>query len=608
MHKDKAGQVIYVGKAISLRNRVRQYFQSSKNMDVKVRAMVGHIAEFEYIRCGNEMEAFILENNLIKEFRPKYNVLLRDDKTYPYIKVTTSEKWPRILKTRIISNDGDKYFGPYSDAGAVNRMIEFLSDIYSLKKCSAKNFPKSFRPCLNYHIGRCDGICIGRADHREYMTKIAIAMDYLRGNRNEPVSYLKEKMLDASAKMEYEEARRYRDYMMAARALLEKQRVVLKTEADMDVVVPVDDEHIALFFVRSGKLTGRENYSLEISCNADESEKLGAFLRQYYSDKVTLPDEILVKAFPEDKELTELYLCKLIGRKVKLTVPRRGEKKALIDLACEDVEEMTKTVKERDAVKSARAGQLHEALGEIIAKVKGVKKVEPLEGKYYRMEAYDISNINGVDTVGAMVVFDELKKDKRAYRKFKLKTVEGPNDYGSIQEVLYRRFQRAQKEDSGFATLPDAVLIDGGKGHVAAALQVINAMGIDLPVLGMVKDDAHRTRALVYALKGESGGSGFEEINLPKTPLLFSFFGKIQEEVHRFAIEYHRNLRDKKALRSILDEVPGIGPGKRNALLRYFGSADSVCAASVEELVKVQGISPRIAEEVHNFFIAKAER
>ncbi|MGI6256911.1 MAG: excinuclease ABC subunit UvrC [Anaerovoracaceae bacterium] len=597
IHKDKLGQVIYVGKAISLKNRVRQYFQSSKNMDAKVRAMVSHIAEFEYITCGSEMEAFILENNLIKQYRPKYNILLRDDKTYPYIKVTTGETWPRIVKTRIVAKDKDKYFGPYSDAGAVNQMIDFLNNIYRLKRCSARSFPKGFRPCLNYHIGQCDGICTGQVDRDAYMEKVGSAMDYLKGNRKKITDYLEEKMKSAAERMEYEEAGKYRDYLLAAEALSEKQRVVLKPGIDMDVVLAAGKNHVALFFVRDGKLTGRETYGLQVDETDGETEQVGAFLRQHYGEQTSGPSEILVKKLPPESRLTQEFLADLWGKKVQILAPQKGEKKALVDLAVKDTAEMVKTIADREKYKIQR----HNALGEQLHKVLSqTREMGPYQGQSYRVEAYDISNTNGVDTVGAMVAFVGMRPDKKAYRRFKVRTVEGPNDYGSMQEVVYRRVKRALEGDPGFSPLPDALLIDGGKGHGAAVMQVLEAFKVDIPVLGMVKDDRHRTRGLVYRKDGE-----WLEHSLEETPFLFQFIGRIQEEVHRFAIDYHRGIRDKKALTSVLDEIQGVGPVKRNALLAHFGGIDKIRVATIEELEKAPGISPRLAGAIREYFAEK---
>ncbi|MEA4923183.1 MAG: excinuclease ABC subunit UvrC [Eubacteriaceae bacterium] len=595
IHKDKLGQVIYVGKAISLRNRVRQYFQSSKNMDRKVRAMVGHIAEFEYITCGSEMEAFILECNLIKKYRPKYNVLLRDDKTYPYIKITTaSEKYPRVLKTRMIGREGDRYFGPYSDAGAVNQMIDLLNSIYRLKRCSAQKFTKGFRPCLNYHIGQCDGICTGKVDREKYLERVGSALDYLKGRNRKITDYLKENMEKASQKMDYEKAAVYRDYLRAAESLSEKQRVVLKADKDMDVVLSAGDGHVVLFFIRGGKLTGRETYEMARGPGDSSRDVIGAFLKLHYGEQAGGPSEILLKELPEETGMTGEYLSDLWGRKVIITAPQKGEKKALLDMADKDVKEMTKTIdareKNRQERETALGSQMHDVLS-----VYGDRG--RYDGQKYRVEAYDISNTNGVDTVGAMVVFTGSKPDKKSYRRFKVRTAAASDDYGSMQEVLERRLKRAEAGDPGFSTMPDAFLIDGGRGHVAAARAVMDEMNIEIPVFGMAKDDSHRTRALVWERNGR-----FYEEELRRFPLLFKYIGTIQEEVHRFAIDYHRGLRDKGKLRSVLDEIPGVGPVKRNALLAELGSVENIRKADVEQLLKADGITEKLAKAIIEYF------
>lgn len=595
MHKDKLGHVIYVGKAISLRNRVRQYFQSSKNMDAKVRAMVGHIAEFEYITCGSEMEAFILECNLIKKYKPKYNVLLRDDKTYPYIKVTTAtEEFPRIIKTRQIKRDGDKYFGPYSDVGAVNQMIDLLSRIFRLKRCSAQKFKKGFRPCLNYHIGQCDGICTGRVDQKAYEERISQTVDYLKGHDREINDYLKDQMEEASERLDYEKAAVYRDYLAAARSLSEKQRVVMKNSDDMDVVLSAGPENIVVFFVRGGKLVGRESYDIQSGASESPEERTGEFIRLHYGSQASGPSLLLVSKMPEEAEMISEYLSELWGRRTEILVPKRGEKKALLDLTLRDVSQMMTTLKEREKNKQER----EEKLGSQIHDILSLKKdIGPYDGRRYRVEAYDISNTNGVDTVGGMVVFCGTKPERKSYRRFRIKTVDGPDDYASMQEMVYRRLNRAKKGDPAFSRIPDALLIDGGKGHVAAVQQVVDALSMDIPVLGMAKDDSHRTRALVMEKDGM-----FVEEELKKHPLVFTFLGNIQEEVHRFAIDYHRKIRDSKALHSVLDDIPGIGPKKRTRLLEAFGSVDNIKKADEDSLTGVEGITERNARDIIDFF------
>jgi excinuclease ABC subunit C len=600
LHKDQLGHVIYVGKAISLKSRVRQYFQSSRHMDPKVKAMVANIAEFEYITTGSEMEALILECNLIKKYMPKYNVLLRDDKTYPYIKVTTTEPFPRILKTRNVGKEGDKYFGPYSDAGAVNQMVDLLNRVYRLKRCSPVKFPANATPCLNYHIHQCDGICIGKADQKEYGERIESAMDFLKGKNKNLTTHLKERMNAAASEMNYEEAARYRDFILAANAIHEKQRVVLTDTHEIDVVLAADPRHIVVFYVREGKLSGRDHFDLEVSAEEETSLVLSAFLKQHYGSQGIGPSEIIVEQEPEDKELLEAFLQKLWGRKVKILIPQKGEKKALLDLTKSDVAQFSKNLEDRE---KNRLDREKEASGELYALLQrmDVPVTEPAEGssaRKYRIEAYDLSNTNGLEAVGAMVVFRGHTPDKKAYRRFKIRTVDGPDDYASLQEILYRRLKRSQEGDPGFVELPDLLLLDGGTGHVHAAMTVLSAMGISLPVAGMVKDDKHRTRGLVYEIDGKT-----TEENLSKRPALFRLMGTIQEEVHRFAIDYHRGVRDKKSLGSVLDQIEGIGPSRRNALLEHFGSVENIKNADWEALQKVPGISESQAKRIKEYFV-----
>lgn len=588
MHKDRLGQVIYVGKAISLRNRVRQYFQSSANQNPKVRAMVSHIAEFEYITCSTEMEALILECNLIKKYAPKYNVLLRDDKTYPYIKVTLSETFPRIIKTRIIEKDGNKYFGPYSDVGAVNQIIELLNKIYKLKRCSAVKFPGDFRPCLNYHISQCRGICAGQVDAEEYRGYIDAAIDFLSGKQKKLIDYLTEKMMAHSDAMEYEEAALYRDYILAAKAIGETQRVTMVSGKNMDVVLPVGSgstQSVVLFTVRDGKLSGRETFAMQAEAEDDYDSLIGEFIKQYYSQWAVVPGEILVQKPLKEAELIEEFLeSQGEGRKVKIFVPQRGDKRALLNLAMRDAAEMTKTLESKLRSNEEKNRELVEELASVLG----------FEKEAYRIESYDISNTNGVDTVGAMVVFQNLKPVRKDYRRFKIKTVTGPDDYGALQEMLFRRFRRYQAGDPGFKTLPDVILMDGGQGQVTAAEKVLVALGIGVPVLGMAKDDSHRTRALV---------NGFgDEILLSERPLLFKYCGTIQEEVHRFAIDYHRSLHNRNSIRSVLDNIPGIGPVKRNALLSHFSSVEDIKNSTVEKLMEVQGITEQNAKSILEYF------
>lgn len=592
MHKDKLGQIIYVGKAISLRNRVRQYFQSTAQQNPKVRAMVSHIAEFEYITCSTEMEALILECNLIKKYMPRYNVLLRDDKTYPYIKVTVTEDFPRVLKTRIIEKDGNKYFGPYSDTGAVNRIVELLDNIYSLKRCSAKEFPMSHRPCLNFHINQCRGVCAGKVSKEEYAESISKVLEFLAGKDKPLLKSMEEKMLTASENLEFEEAGKYRDYIMSIKAISEVQRVTLISDKDIDVVLAVKDAQnsfIVLFTVRDGKLSGRENYQIQTDESDSREEMVSEFIKQYYSQWASVPPEILVESEPIDRELLEEFLHR-DGRKVKIFVPQKGEKRALLQMAQNDCVEMVKTLSEKAKNNEEKQTAVRRQVEEVIRKAGYV----PPEKTDYRVESYDISNTNGVDSVGAMVVFEGLKRIRKDYRRFKIKTVEGPDDYGSLQEMLYRRFKRAQAGDPAFAKLPDVIFMDGGRGQVTAVRKILTALKMDIPVVGMAKDDSHRTRAIVF----EDG----REIPLRDKPILFRYAGTIQEEVHRFAIEYHRNLRNKNSIHSVLDNISGVGPTRRNALLNHFQSIDAIKKAGIEELTAVPGITEAVAKNIIEYF------
>lgn len=612
LHKDRLGNIIYVGKAVSLKNRVRQYFQSQKNMAPKVRSMVGQIAEFEYITAGSETEALILECNLIKKYRPKYNILLRDDKTYPYIKIT-SEEYPRVIKTRIIKKDGGKYFGPYSDAGAVNRIVDLLNASFALKRCSATSFPPGFRPCLNYHINQCKGVCSGEVDRRVYMESVEGAREFLNGKNGRILDRLKERMLEVSEALNFEEAAQYRDYIEAAKALSATQRVVMHQTADIDIVIPArgqEEIHMVIFFVREGKLVGRETYKMESTWEEKKQELVAAFLNQHYSQMPNFPREILLTHLPEDCEALEAYLSDLAGHHVKIYRPQKGEKKALVDMAVKDVIEMVKTIDERAETDRERKQSLG---GEVFGILKEMEAVSgEYDGREFRAEAYDISNTNGVDTVGAMVTFDGLKADKKSYRKFRIRTIEGQDDYGSMREVLSRRFRRVLEGDEAFEVLPDIIFMDGGKGHVTVALEVLDAAGFDIPVVGMVKDDKHRTRALIYRKKPDKNAAEaalqekkdweYEEIPLKGKQMLFRYIGRMQEEVHRFAIEYHRNLRNKHASSSVLDEIEGIGPVRRKALLEHFKSVERIKQASREELENAPGMNARAAENVWRYF------
>jgi len=585
MHKDRLGQVIYVGKAVNLKRRVSSYFLNLKNRDPKVKAMVSHIKEFEYITCNTEMEALILECNLIKKYAPKYNVLLRDDKTYPYIKVTLDEKYPRVLKTRIIEKDNAKYFGPYSDANSVNIVIEMLNKMFSLKRCTTQNFPEGFKPCLNFHINECKGLCTNSVSREEYMESIDRCLDFLSGKKKDIVNSIKERMEKASEELRFEDAALYRDYLNAINSLSELQRVTLIGGKDLDIVLPVGhdkNQAIILFTVRDGKLSGRETFNMEVETEEDYDTLVSQFIKQYYMQMAVAPHEILVSKPLKETELIEDYLSR--DYHVKIYAPERGDKRALLDLAKRDVMEISKTIEVKLESKKEKEDQIKN----LLSKFSGKEKDE------YRVESYDISNTNGVDTVGAMVVFNNLMPVRKNYRRFKIRTVEGQDDYGALREMLYRRLKRAAEGDKSFLPLPDLILMDGGKGQVSSALTVINAMKLDIPVLGMAKDDNHRTRALVNA--------NGEEFELKNYPLLFKYCGTIQEEVHRFAIEYHRNLHRKNSIGSILDEIPGIGEKKRNILLSTFNSIDDIKKASFDEIINIKGISSKNATDIVEFF------
>lgn len=586
MHKDKLGNVIYVGKAISLKRRVSQYFQSRSKKDPKTRALVSEISEFEYINCSTEMEALILECNLIKKYEPKYNILLRDDKTYPYIKVTLQDEYPRVLKTRIIDHDGAKYFGPYSDAAAVNETINLVNKLFSLKRCNAKSWPEGYRPCLNYHIGECEGICTGNVSRDAYMEKVKEVLDFLSGKDHKIVASLTEKMKISSEKLDYEKAAEYRDYISYIKALKEQQRVTMVNGKDLDMVVPIltnEKTAVCLFQVRDGKLSGRETFNMEAGSNESYDDVVSSFIKQYYTQWANVPSEIITIKPLKENELLESLLSK-DGRKVRIFTPERGEKKALLDLARRDVSQMAETIEIKAESERERDNELRSALCAILS----------VEKQTYRIESYDISNTNGVDTVGAMVVFANLKPVKKDYRRFKIRTVNGPDDYGSLREMLLRRFKRALDGDKSFNIFPDLILMDGGQGQVTTCEKALAELGIDIPVLGMAKDDNHRTRALV-------DGNGIE-IELKNYPLLFKYCGTIQEEVHRFAIEYHRSLHSKNTIGSILDSIPSIGPKKRNALLAYFKSVEDIKNASFEELEKCPGINAMNAVQIKKFF------
>lgn len=611
MHKDRLGTVIYVGKAVNLRSRVRQYFQNSSQHSPKVRSMVSNIAEFDYITCGTEMEALILECNLIKKYMPKYNILLKDDKTYPYIEVTMSEDFPRVIRTREVKRDENRYFGPYSDSTAVWRILKMIDEMYPLKKCSTLHFPENTRPCLNYFIGKCKGICVGKADREEYLEMIRDILGILGGKDAGVIRKLEGKMMEASDALKYEEAAKYRDYIRALRSLSEKQRATMVREHDIDILIPIRTHHnqiVAQYRVREGKMIGREIIYMNDETESTREELLSAFLKQYYLSTSRIPKEVIVPVHPEEEDLISELLNHIdemnakagtdVPHKTRLYIPERGEKKAILDMTLADSVELARSLDERADRDEERKKNLRQKISKLIrraAEIDGAipRLLEEDDEEEYRVEAYDISNMNGLDTVGAMVVYEGSRPVRNDYRKFRIRTAEG-DDYGSLQEVMYRRLKRAREGDPGFSRYPDIMFIDGGLGQVHAVKAVMDAFRLTIPVVGLAKDDAHRTRAVVF-----TDGS---EIDLKSEPLLFSYAGNIQEEVHRFAITFHRGTRGKKMTHSVLEEIPKIGPKRRKALMEKFRSIDAIRKASYEELMETEGMNSKAAESVLEFF------
>ena len=633
MHKDSLGEVIYVGKAVNLRNRVSSYFRKTSQQDPKVRAMVSNIAEFEYISCATEMEALLLECNLIKKYMPRYNILLKDDKSYPYIEVTTTEEFPRVISTRRLVRDGNRYFGPYSDAGLVRRMIGMVDEMYKFKKCRQTEFRKGVRPCLNYFIGKCPGICVGEADKEAYLRDVNEVVDILNGHDAPAVARLKGEMEKASEELRYEDAARFRDYIKSLRSLGETQRATMIKDRDADVLIPVITNRtgvVAQYKVRDGKLTGREiTYIRSDSAGAgagsampdSEAEKkvLGAemilsFIKLYYPELSMLPREIILPYHIEDEELIEEFLNTInasnaesksdVMHKTKMIVPERGEKKAVLKLAMDDSIKLAGTLDEKADREAERRDALKKEIAALIEYASSISGSASLlipedDDREYRVEAYDISNFNGLDTVGGMVVYEGRKPVKSDYRKFKVRTAEG-DDYGSLREVIYRRLKRARAGDEGFSTYPDIMFIDGGLGQVHAVKAVVDAFRIAIPVVGLAKDDAHRTRAIVF----DDG----REIDLRDNRLLFSYCGNIQEEVHRFAITYMSGVKGKKMIKSALEDIPGIGPKRRAKLLNSFGSIKAIKNATYDELMEVDGMTGKAAESILEYFAESGSR
>ncbi|WP_081580835.1 excinuclease ABC subunit UvrC [Peptoanaerobacter stomatis] len=580
--KNKEGKIIYVGKAVSLKNRVRQYFQSQTNMQAKVRAMVSHIDEFEYIVTDSEMEALILENNLIKEYKPPYNILLRDDKTYPYIKITISEDYPRVIKTRRIEKDGAKYFGPYSNAFIVNDIIEIIHSTFPIRNCKRniqKSIEKKERACLNYYIKTCLAPCLGTVDKDEYMEMIYEIIEFLESKNDRLVETLKDKMYQASMKQDYEKAMIYRDKIQGIKEMLEKQKIVSTSNTtDKDFLAIEKNEEMScifMFFVRGGKVVGTENFIFDKDNNGEKDDIMQSFLKQYYINTGYIPKEIYINQQFEDMELLSKVLTNKKEQNVTIKVPQKGDKKDMIDLVCQNAQE---TIKRREAVKKSEQQKTKDISYEL-------KVLLDIDKDIHKIESYDISNIQGVDSVGGQVVFIDGKKSPKLYRRYKIKTVQGANDYASMEEILSRRIKH---ED-----LPDLILLDGGKGQVNVVRRLFERENINIPVFGMYKDDNHKTMGLC---------SDKELFELKKHTKLYTFIASIQEEVHRFAIDYHKSLRDKKVSYSQLDNIKGIGNKRKMSLLKHFDNIEQIKKATLEELLQVGSMDKKSATAVYDYF------
>lgn len=599
MH-DAEDTVIYVGKAKILKNRVRQYFQSSSSHTPKVRAMVSHIAYFEYIITDSEVEALILECNLIKKYRPKYNILLKDDKHYPYLKVTINQEYPQIMKTRILKNDGAKYFGPYMGVNTIKNNLEIIQKIFKPPTCS-RRFPQDIgkgRPCLNYHINNCFAPCMGKVSKEEYQKVFYQICDFLSGDHKRLLEQMEDEMKRAALNYEYERAALIRDKIKSVQALSQKQKIINSdSQTDMDIIALAlagSNAFVEIFFVRGGKITGRENYCIERIDELENGVILSDFIKQFYLDKTDIPPLILTESDIEDAQIIAEWLSKKRGLKTDISVPKRGEKRKLMLMVKKNAETaagnwMISKLKEKEKNTALTA----------FSKMIGLDKTAE------RIEAYDISNVSGADNVSAMVVFEKGKPAKKKYRKFKIKTVKGSDDYSSMKETLYRRFRHALEEeelidrgelvlsDAKFLPYPDVILIDGGKGHLNAALEIMEQMDIEIPAFGMVKDNKHRTRGLI---------SKDGEIGISAVTGVFNFVTHIQDEVHRAAISYHRSLHKKQSIKSELESIKGIGEVRRKALLAHFKTTAAIAAASADELAELDGMDKKSAQAVWDYF------
>lgn len=593
MHGEK-DEIIYVGKAVSLKNRVRQYFQSSRNKGAKIEQMVTHITRFEYIVTDSELEALVLECNLIKEHRPKYNTMLKDDKTYPFIKVTVNEPYPRVLFSRTMKKDKAKYFGPYTSSTAVKDVIELVRKIYMVRSCN-RSLPRDCgkdRPCLYYHMKQCTAPCQGNVSEEVYKQNIGQVLHFLNGNFQETIDQLTEKMMAASEDMRFEDAAGYRDLINSIRRIGERQKITTYGEEDRDIIAVAMDESedlreqdavVQVFFMRGGRLIGRDHFFLRVARGDTKAQVLSSFLKQFYAGTPFIPAEIMMQTEIEDGEIIEDWLTARRKQRVHIRVPKKGTKEKLVELAKENAWMVLSKDRERIKREEGRT-------------IGAVKEIEDWLGlkDIVRMEAYDISNISGFESVGSMVVYEKGKPKRSDYRKFKIKWVQGPNDYASMEEVLTRRFTHESKgEYDSFSILPDLILMDGGRGQVNIARKVLGELGIDIPVCGMVKDDNHRTRGVYFnnvEIPIDTSGEGFHLVT------------RIQDEAHRFAIEYHRSLRSKEQVHSVLDDIPGIGETRRKALMRRFRSIENIRDASVEELSQTESMNVQSAEAVYQFF------
>ncbi len=592
MH-DESDAIIYVGKAISLKNRVRQYFQSSRNKGVKIEQMVTHITRFEYIVTDSELEALVLECNLIKEHRPKYNTMLMDDKGYPFIRVTADEDFPRIMLARKMKKDRSKYFGPYTSSGAVKDTIELIRKLYCIRSCS-RRLPQDIgkeRPCLNYHIHQCKAPCQGYISREEYRKAIDEVLQFLNGNYELILKELEGKMQEASGNLEFEKAIEYRELMSSVQKIAQKQKITDTAGEDRDVLAVACEEEDAVmqvFFIRGGRLIGRDHFYLKIAKGDSEREILASFIKQFYAGTPYIPSELMLQEEIEEAGVIEEWLTKKRGHRVHIRVPKKGTKEKLVELA----------QKNADMVLKADRDRLKREEGRTVGAVRELESLLGIKG-IVRMEAYDISNTSGFASVGSMIVYERGKPKRNDYRKFKIKGVKGADDYASMEEVLTRRFEHGirereeGKELGGFTAFPDLIMMDGGKGQVNAALKVLGKLGISIPVCGMVKDDNHRTRGLYYQNI---------EIPIDRNSEGFRLITRIQDEAHRFAVTFHRQLRGKQQIHSILDDIPGIGETRRKDLMRHFENIDAIKNATVEELKKLPSMNEKSANDVYRFF------